>query len=263
MIFFGVVLKFPLSHGGFMALTLKRLILKACFPARPEVYPWHVHCNIQSMHNQGVIMISKGQSFSKETLLQCSDWELIRAWENGAAQAADELAKRYYRKVLNTCRRYFACWEDARDATQEVFVKILGERKALQFRGESQFWTWLFRVAVNTCKTRMSQHQKKEHSRALAYDTQWEGRRGVSPAHSSPEEAYSRVQALAQLQTVLAQLPRKYREVINLICLEEFSYQDAARKLKIPVGHLGVKLMRGKILLTKLHGLACSETRAS
>jgi RNA polymerase sigma-70 factor (ECF subfamily) len=188
---------------------------------------------------------------------QLTDGELIRAIGQGQGAASEELAGRYYQKVLNTCGQYFTVWEDARDAAQEVFVKVFGERKVLQFRGESQFWTWLYRVALNTCKTRRARHQKNARLVMLVGGMPGEAwPQGAACTLATPEEEYSQGQARERLHGLLQRLPKKYREIIRLICLEEYSYRDAARRLKIPTGHLGVRLMRGKNLLSKLHQLA-------
>jgi RNA polymerase sigma-70 factor (ECF subfamily) len=181
------------------------------------------------------------------------DWDLIKAFGRGEALAAEELVGRYYQKVVNACYQQLTSWDDARDAAQEVFVKVLGERKILKFRGDAQLWTWLYRVAVNTCKTRLLKRQKRLKVQGEVFITPWKEMTQLISASASPEEVCLGRQALDRLQQVMACLPKKYREIIRLIYLEEYSYREAAQKLRIPTSHLGVQLMRGKNMLSKLH----------
>jgi RNA polymerase sigma-70 factor, ECF subfamily len=261
--FFAPEFFFPIRRKKFrFAYCRRRLSCQLVFNnKRFSLGLWspHLACSLQNRWDQqeGAAMAQTNTAAPEIHFSLRSDEELILAIGQGQEGASEELAGRYYQKVLNTCGQYFALWEDARDAAQEVFVKVFGERKVLQFRGEAQFWTWLYRVVLNTCKTRRARHQKNARLVMLVGGMPGETwPQGAVCALATPEEEYSRGQDRARLDGLLQRLPKKYREIIRLICLEEYSYRDAARRLKIPTGHLGVRLMRGKSLLTKLHRLA-------
>ncbi|MDO8631840.1 MAG: sigma-70 family RNA polymerase sigma factor, partial [Phycisphaerales bacterium] len=77
----------------------------------------------------------------------CDDRELVRRVKSGQTEAYGELVRRYQDRVFNTCWRICGHLEDARDLTQEAFLKAFESLDA--FRQESGFYTWIFRVAVN------------------------------------------------------------------------------------------------------------------
>jgi RNA polymerase sigma-70 factor, ECF subfamily len=185
------------------------------------------------------------------------DMALIQAFGLGDARAGDALATKYYSRVVNICYGQLNSWDEARDVAQEIFVKVLGERKILNFRGEAKLETWLYRISINTCRTRQVRRRK-----LLPV---WLGSRVPSGLEAmpslerSPEEVCVQKRHGEWIQGMLRQLPRKYQEIIRLVCLEECSYKEAARRLKIPTAHLGVRLMRGKMLLSKLREASWRE----
>jgi RNA polymerase sigma-70 factor, ECF subfamily len=184
-------------------------------------------------------------SSAERNLDSLSDQDLIQLIRSGHPAASNHLADRYYQKVVNTCLRYFRDSHDARDVAQEVFSKVLGEKKILRFRGQAQLWTWLYRVTVNTCKTHLSRHKRLPQA-GLPGD--W------APAEqgNTPEDQLVLEQQIQGLQRALKVLPAKYRRVIYLIYWKQHSYSEAARQLKIPTAILGVRLLRGKHLLSKI-----------
>ncbi len=187
------------------------------------------------------------------------DWELIKAFGRGDRAAADVLVERYYKKVLNTCYSYFNRGDEARDVAQEVFVKVFGERKILKFRGDAQLWTWLYRVTLNTCKTRLTQHIRLKQRRGFVSEGEFEDAWASTSTSITPEEECVRRQSKERLHGIIQRLPKAYQDVIRLIYWEDYSYREAARHLNIPTSHLGVKLMRSKSLLSKLHQTAWPE----
>src|SRR5205823_14521652 len=89
------------------------------------------------------------------------DAALVRACQRGEPGALDELITATYADVYALCRRMLADPDEAADATQEVFVRVM--RSVLGFRGESSFGTWLHRVTVNVCLTTL---RKRSRARA-------------------------------------------------------------------------------------------------
>ncbi|MEW6516377.1 MAG: sigma-70 family RNA polymerase sigma factor [candidate division FCPU426 bacterium] len=181
----------------------------------------------------------------KKDTIDLTDMELIQLIRNNVASAADQLADRYYRKVLNTCLRYFRDLHDARDAAQEVFSKVLGEKKILNFRGQSGLWTWLFRITANTCKTHLTKRRRLPQA-GLPENLV------LTAPGNNLEEQLVLEQQISGLRQALKTLPKKYRRVIYLIYWKRHSYSEAARRLNIPAAILGVRLLRGKHLLSKI-----------
>ena len=79
---------------------------------------------------------------------------LVRAFNSGEKPAFDKLVLKYKDKVFNICYRFLNDYEEANDCAQETFVKIY--RSLKNFRFESSFSTWLYRIAVNTCKNKIT-----------------------------------------------------------------------------------------------------------
>ena len=82
------------------------------------------------------------------------DSESIRAFQAGEKEAFDSLVRRYQNKIFNISFRFLGDYDEANDCAQETFVKVY--RSLRKFRFQSSFSTWLYRIAVNTCKNRIS-----------------------------------------------------------------------------------------------------------
>lgn len=190
---------------------------------------------------------------------EASDAHLIAAFGRGCRESGDTLARRYYARVAMVCRRYLRNAEDAADAAQEIFFKVLGERKVLGFQGRAQFWTWLYRITVNTCKTWLLR-RRRCLTRACTPGSLDNGAApGGAAGAATPEENCLADQHRVLLERLLTDLPEKYRLPIRFVCLEEKTYDEAARCLGISPQTLGVQLLRGKLLLSKLGGRAWGE----
>src|SRR5256885_10384083 len=97
------------------------------------------------------------------------DAALVRACQRGDPGALDELIRATYADVYALCRRMLADPDEAADATQEVFVRVM--RSVLGFRGESAFGTWLHRVTVNVCLTMLRKRSKARATGMVAGGT--------------------------------------------------------------------------------------------
>ncbi|MCK5241037.1 sigma-70 family RNA polymerase sigma factor [bacterium] len=187
-----------------------------------------------------------------KTKTECTDEELIEAIRCGDREAADEIIKRYYIKVGNTCRRYFICPDDINDATQEVFTKIFAEKKVGHYRGQAQFWTWLYRVVCNTCKTMLLKQQQARKIYSLDHRIMWEEKEQYGNMLGSPEYNIHAEQKKDLVLRMMKALPRNYRAIIYLIYWKGCSYKEAAHHMNVPINILGVQLMRGKNMLNKI-----------
>lgn len=179
-----------------------------------------------------------------------TDTELIGAIRRGDPDAAEILTRRYYQRVYNTCLRYLKSQEDCWDITQEIFMKIIAEKRILQFRGQAQLWTWLFRIAVNTCKTWLVRRQR---SIRQCVDESWLQAANLiqEAAGPDPEQELLSRQEHERLNRLLSEMPENYRRVLHLVYWEDYSYQEAAEELNIRSQYLGVLLIRGKLWLSK------------
>jgi RNA polymerase sigma-70 factor (ECF subfamily) len=161
--------------------------------------------------------------------------------EMGALREAYEL---HGERVQRLCLRLLGRRADAEDATQEVFLKLF--ERARSFDGRARFSTWLHRLTVNLCLSRM----ERERLRLVRTLPEDEGAL-VDPA-ASPAEAVSRTEARESLQLLLARLSPEHRSVLVLRELEGLSYQEIAAALAVPEGTVMSRLSRARGELVRL-----------
>jgi RNA polymerase sigma-70 factor (ECF subfamily) len=156
-----------------------------------------------------------------------SDADLVRRANDGDRRALDTLLERYSARVSKLASQLMADVEDARDAAQESLLKVTTRLR--QFRGDSQFSTWLYRVVVNTCRD-LAERQRLRRSEALEEDI----------AQEDESSDPSRLAVLADLRRDLSQglsrLTVEQRRVVLLRDALDLPYEEIARRLRIPAG---------------------------
>ena len=159
-----------------------------------------------------------------------TDLELVQEVRNGRRQAFTELMRRYQQRVYWVTRRIVGNHADADDVAQETFVKAylaLGD-----FRGDSGFFTWLYRIAVNLSLNAMRKRQVVNYLQESALLSKF------LPADSDPSRDVEEQQLDSILQKAIATLPEKQRAVFVLRYYEELSYEEIGRILKTSIGGL-------------------------
>jgi RNA polymerase sigma-70 factor (ECF subfamily) len=181
---------------------------------------------------------------------QRADEELVREVKTGNTAAFATLVTRYQDRVFNTCWRICGHLEDARDVTQDAFVKVY-ERLG-DFREESGFYTWLFRIAVNQAITRKRRLRTRREVNFEAGGAAMLGTQAESLArHSrgSSDEAVQGVDRGAKQRCVieaLSELNDDYRAVVVLRDIEGMDYQKIERILDVPAGTVKSRLHRAR-----------------
>ncbi|MCD4812171.1 RNA polymerase sigma factor [bacterium] len=177
-----------------------------------------------------------------------TDTQLILAFKNGQRAAGEEITQRYYSKILFMCSKYLNSVPDGEDAAQEVFFKVIAEKKIISFRGQSKLSTWLIRVAINVCKSQFRNRSTKklnlmdQEGMNLMEET-------VPCKRKSPEENFIKAEIQEKVQDAIEGLPRKCKKAMYSIYIRDYSYKEAAKELNIPVNILGVRLMYGRKLI--------------
>jgi len=171
------------------------------------------------------------------------DTELTRRFTQGDISAFAELVRKYQDRIYNLCRYMLQDSDDARDAAQETFLKA--HSKVKEFRADSAVYSWLYRIAVNTCldykkKTRPDQLEDE----SLLSD--------VASADPSPERLYQSKELSDILQTALQKLPEEMRAALVLRKIEELSYEEIAEVLHISVGTVKSRISRARDDLRRL-----------
>lgn len=186
---------------------------------------------------------------------------LVAAARRGDRDAFDELVRRTYRQVYTLALRLTADDEDARDATQETFLRAF--RAIGGFRGDAQFETWLYRIAVNASLSLRVRRARHRHEllddRAAALPTRGAGTEPAEPANA-PEERWA---LHDRLEAALARLPERWRAVVVLRDVYDLPHEEIARQLGVSVNATKIRLHRARRRLrAELEGRRAGEGAA-
>jgi RNA polymerase sigma-70 factor, ECF subfamily len=181
------------------------------------------------------------------------DPALVKACQRGEPGALDTLIRATYADVYALCRRMLADPDEAADATQEVYLRVM--RSVLGFRGESSFGTWLHRVTVNVCLTAL-----RKRSRARAVGMVAGGTPFALPgdevflagSNDAPDDLALAADLAARSEAALASLPEDARAVVVLRDIEGLSTKEVADLLGVSESVVKVRLHRAHARLRAL-----------
>jgi RNA polymerase sigma-70 factor (ECF subfamily) len=169
--------------------------------------------------------------------------ETVDACRKGDREAFRALYEAYKDKVYSICLYYFhGDAGAAADAAQQVFLKLM--TNIVQFRGESEFSTWLYRLVVNTCTDGARRAKARKHETDAAELT-------LVAVAESQEEDFARAQKARSVQEALSDLPPKFRLPILLRYFEDLSYEQTAAVLNCSLGTVASRLSRGHKMLAR------------
>jgi RNA polymerase sigma-70 factor, ECF subfamily len=175
-----------------------------------------------------------------------SDTELIQRVQAGQRAAFDVLVRRYQQKVFNLVLRYVREPMEAEDVTQEAMIKAY--RALPGFRGDSAFYTWLYRIAINTAKNRLSAASRKMFER-LPVDEDGDST-GFVDSRLSDDATPERVLLSEEIQDTVNQamqeLPDELRQAIVMRELDGLSYEEIAQAMECPVGTVRSRIFRAR-----------------
>jgi RNA polymerase sigma-70 factor (ECF subfamily) len=167
---------------------------------------------------------------------------------NGDGGAFGLLVERYQDRLYNTIFRLVGSAEDARDLLQDTFVKAYENLDG--FRGGSSLYTWLFRIAVNTC---LSHRRKKKPVHATASqesdDDTSPADNWADPAAPDPSDPVIATETEAIVQQALNSLEEEYRTVVVLRDVQQCDYREMAEILDLPPGTVKSRLHRARLML--------------
>ncbi|HEX4965007.1 MAG TPA: sigma-70 family RNA polymerase sigma factor [Thermoanaerobaculia bacterium] len=169
------------------------------------------------------------------------DVELVERHRCGDLQAFDEVYGRFGEMVYNLSLRLSGNREEAADLTQEVFLRIY--RHLGSFAGRSTLKTWVFRIAINHCRDRLSRHVPPMQSIDGDPET---GSVAITDPARGPEELAVAADEGRRVMMGLAQLPPVFREAVVLRDLEGLSYEEIAEVLGVRVGTVRSRIARGR-----------------
>lgn len=174
---------------------------------------------------------------------------LVAKSKKGNLDAFEELISAYERKAYNIAYRMMGNEEDAKDMAQEAFIKIY---KSIQnFREESSFSTWLYRIVTNVC---LDELRKRKKDKLVPLELSIETEKGtaiveLSAERETPEDIYERVEKRHLIQNTISSLGEDYKTVIILRDIQGFGYEEIATMLNCSLGTIKSRINRARNLL--------------
>ena len=180
-----------------------------------------------------------------ETKTGSTDQQLVSRVQKGDKRAFDLLVLKYQYRVHAIVGRFIRDIHEVEDVTQEAFLKAY--RALPGFRGDSQFYTWLFRIAVNTAKNYLVARSRRPPSSDVNLDDAefYAGSEQLKDL-GTPENQLFRDELEAVIKKAIEELPEDLRTAVTLREYEGLSYEDIAGIMDCPVGTVRSRIFRGR-----------------
>jgi RNA polymerase sigma-70 factor (ECF subfamily) len=175
------------------------------------------------------------------------DHTLVQRAQQGQKSAFDMLVVKYQGRVTRLIQRWVRNPETAQDLTQETFIKAY--RGLASFRGEAKFYTWLYRIAINTAKRalkRPPQGLEQSLETAETFDPAADSYALSEVDSASPETELASKQLAEAVAAAVAELPDDMRQALELRELEGMSYQAIAEVMGSPMGTVRSRIFRAR-----------------
>ena len=174
-----------------------------------------------------------------------TDQELVRRVQAGDQTAFNLLVLKYQHRVLKLVGRFVNDPAEAEDVAQEAFLKAY--RALASFRGDSAFYTWLYRIAINTAKNALvSQRRRPVDFDLDLQDPEQYDRQAKLKEADTPEGVLLTDEIRAVVEQAMEQLPEDLRTAIVLRELEGLSYEEIAEAMDCPVGTVRSRIFRAR-----------------
>lgn len=174
-----------------------------------------------------------------------SDQQLVERAQKGDNRAFDLLVMKYQHKIMGLISRFVPDHSEVQDVAQEAFVKAY--RALRNFRGESQFYTWLYRIAINSAKNHLVSRGRRPPSSDVEIDDAEHFEDALSMKDTATPD---RLIAKDQLQKVIFQtiesLPEDLKMAITLREMDGLSYEDIAQIMDCPIGTVRSRIFRAR-----------------
>ena len=174
------------------------------------------------------------------------DQQLVERAQRGEKRAFDLLVSKYQRRLSRLLSRFIRDSADIEDVTQEAFVKAY--RALPSFRGESAFYTWLYRIGINTAKNFLTSAGRRPVVSAEFEDEDGESLDMASqiPDHHTPEAEMMNQQILSAVNAAVERLPEELRTAISLREMDGLSYEEIASAMNCPIGTVRSRIFRAR-----------------
>ncbi|MFM7066680.1 MAG: RNA polymerase sigma factor RpoE [Gammaproteobacteria bacterium] len=176
---------------------------------------------------------------------EVSDVALVQRVQQGDRRAFDQLVQRYQHKVLKLVMRYVRNHAEAEDVAQEAFLKAY--RAIQSFRGDSAFYTWIYRIAINTAKNALVSARRRPVDYDLdLQDPEQAERAGRLRDEATPESLLLTEEIRQTVDEAIAGLPEDLRRAVTLREYDGLSYEEIAATMGCPVGTVRSRIFRAR-----------------
>ena len=173
------------------------------------------------------------------------DYELVKRVQKGDKSAFDLLVRKYQHKVANLIARYVSNFAEVQDVAQDAFIKAY--RGLANFRGESAFYTWMYRIAVNTAKNHLVSEGRRSPDSAIDAQDAEQYEVGVMLRDvGSPERVLLTTEIQETVQRTIEALPSELRTAISLREFEGMAYEEIAAAMDCPIGTIRSRIFRAR-----------------
>ncbi|CAL1239248.1 RNA polymerase sigma factor RpoE [Candidatus Methylocalor cossyra] len=178
------------------------------------------------------------------------DNELVKRVQNGDKGAFDTLVRRYQHKISQLINRYIKDPHEALDVSQDAFIKAY--RALPNFRGDSAFYTWMYRIAINTAKNHLAMRSRHASDDEVELEDaeQFESA-GLLREQDTPEGLVMSDELARVIQRGLDELPEELRTALTLREFHGYSYDEIATIMKCPVGTVRSRIFRARDAIDK------------
>jgi RNA polymerase sigma-70 factor (ECF subfamily) len=190
---------------------------------------------------------------------RASDQLLVERVKAGDKRAFDLLVLKYQHRIIKLIMRYVRDPSEAMDVSQEAFLKAY--RALPNFRGESAFYTWMYRIAINTAKNYLVAARRRplEYAVDVSESEEFDWHPNLQDA-DSPERQAMGEDLRKTVESTIALLPEELRAAITLRELDGLSYEQISQVMECPIGTVRSRIFRAREALDKSIKLVLDET---
>ena len=185
------------------------------------------------------------------------DVAFVRAVQGGDMAAFDQLVIKHKDKLFNMVYWFLGDYQEANDCAQDIFIKVFKGIK--KFRFESSFSTWLYRIAINTCKNRLKSSAHRWKIRTVPLENPDRSKEGnhsyeIQNGSPSPENELEKKERIRLIQKAVNSLPQEQNKVIVLRDIQGLSYQEISDITGLKLGTVKSRLARARLALKEKLG---------
>ena len=173
------------------------------------------------------------------------DQALVERVQNGDKKAFDLLVRKYQHKIVSVVTRYVSDWSEAQDVAQEAFIRAY--RAIGAFRGDSAFYTWIYKIAINTAKNQLVSKGRRPPIGDIAIEdaVQLDGASQLRD-RATPERELLRQEIEQTVFNTVEELPEELRTAITLREVDGLSYEEIAEAMNCPIGTVRSRIFRAR-----------------